>query len=180
MTNDSEILKNLQSPETRNQAFNAIVNKYSQRLYYHIRRMVIDHDDTNDLLQDTFVKAFTKLDSFRSESAIYTWLYKIATNTTLNFITKKKRQFTFTAINFEDSLSSQLETDEYFDGDALQKKLQKSVLKLPPKQRIVFNMKYYDEMKYEEMSKVLETSVGALKASYHHAVNKIEKFINED
>ena len=180
MINEKEILSQLRNPETKDKAFDYIVNTYSQKLYYHIRRMVIDHDDANDLLQDTFINAFVKIDKFRSDSAIYTWLYKIATNTSLNFIAKKKRQYTFSAIKFEDSLASQLESDQYFDGDALQKKLQRSVLKLPTKQRLVFNMKYFDEMKYEEISKVLDTSVGGLKASYHHAVKKIEKFINED
>ncbi len=177
--NDNEILNLLTDPESKNAAFNIIVKKYSKQLYYHVRRMVIDHQDADDIIQDTFIKAYVKIDSFRSESSLYTWLYKIATNTTLNFLAKKKRSYTFSALSYEDSFADKIESDEFFDGDNLQKNLQKSVLKLPEKQRLVFNMKYYNEMKYEEISEVLGTSVGALKASYHHAVTKIEKYINE-
>ncbi len=177
---DNEILSLLADPESKNAAFSIIVKKYSKNLYYHIRRMVIDHQDADDLLQDTLIKAYTKISYFRSDSSLYTWLYKIATNTTLNFIAKKKRSFTFSALKFEDTLSDKIESDSYFDGDKLQKKLQKAQLRLPEKQRLVFNMKYYDDMKYEDMSEITGTSVGALKASYHHAVAKIEKYINED
>ncbi|MBN2777968.1 MAG: sigma-70 family RNA polymerase sigma factor [Bacteroidales bacterium] len=177
---DNAIIEKLRNPKTRNEAFDSIVKKYSNQIYYHIRRMVIDHDDANDLVQDSFLKAYTNIDKFRFDSAIYTWIYRIATNTCLNFLEKKKRQFTFSAISYEDSLADKIESSSYFDGDELQKKLQKSILKLPEKQRLVFNMKYYDDLKYEEISEILKTSVGGLKASYHHAVNKIEKFINED
>lgn len=177
---DNANIEKLRNPETRNEAFDSIVKKYSKQIYYHIRRMVIDHDDANDLVQDTFLKAYTNIDKFRFDSAIYTWIYKIATNTCLNFLNRQKRQFTFSAISYEDSLADKLESSSYFDGDELQKKLQKSILKLPEKQRLVFNMKYYDDLKYEEISEILKTSVGGLKASYHHAVTKIEKYINED
>ena len=177
---DNEILSLLADPESRNTAFSIIVEKYSKSLYYHIRRMVIDHQDADDLLQDTLIKAYTKITFFRLDSSLYTWLYKIATNTTLNFISRKKRSFTFSALKFEDTLIDKIESDSYFDGDSLQKKLQKAQLQLPEKQRLVFNMKYFDEMKYEDISEITGTSVGALKASYHHAVNKIEKYINED
>ncbi len=177
--NDNEILSLLADPGSKNAAFNIIVKKYSKQLYYHVRRMVIDHQDADDIIQDSLIKAYVKIDNFRSESSIYTWLYKISTNTTLNFLAKKKRSFTFSALSYEDTLADKIESDEFFDGDSLQKSLQKAVLKLPEKQRLVFNMKYYDEMKYEDISEVLGTSVGALKASYHHAVTKIEKYINE-
>jgi RNA polymerase sigma-70 factor (ECF subfamily) len=177
---DQEILNLCSKPETKNQGFSLIVKKYSQKLYYHIRRILIDHEDSNDALQDTLLKAFSYLDNFRSESGLYTWLYRIATNNAITFLNKKKRTYTFSSLSYEDVLADKLESDVYFDGDDLQKKLQKSILKLPTKQRIVFNMKYYDEMKYEEIAEVTGTSVGALKASYHHAVIKIEKYINED
>ncbi len=176
--NDSELLSLLADPESRNQAFNTIVKKYSKQLYFHVRRMVIDHDDADDIIQDSFIKAYTKIENFRSESSIYTWLYKIATNTTLNFLAKKKRSVTFSALSYEDSLVDKIESDTFFDGDSLQKDLQKAVLMLPEKQRLVFNMKYFDEMKYEDISEILGTSVGGLKASYHHAVTKVEKHIN--
>ena len=178
--NDKDILQKLKDKNSRNEGFSLIVEKYSEQLYYHIRRMVVSHEDANDLVQDTFIKAYTNLDRFRFDSAIYTWIYRIATNTCLNFLDKKKRQYTFSALSFEDTLANKLESDEYFDGDEIQKKLQKAILTLPPKQRLVFNMKYYEELKYDEISAILSTSVGGLKASYHHAVTKIEKYLKED
>ena len=176
---EETILKGLRSddPAARRKAFEEIVKNYSEKLYWQIRKMVLSHDDTNDLLQNTFIKAWMHIDLFRGEAKIYTWLYKIAVNESLTFLNK---QHAHTYISMDDSeirLSDKLETDEFFDGDAAQLKLQKAILTLPEKQRIVFNMRYFDEMPYEEMSTVLDTSVGALKASHHHATKKIEVFL---
>jgi len=166
--------------ERRHYAFNLIVRKYTERLYWHIRKLVISHDDSDDVLQNTFIKVWKGLMDFREDAQLYTWLYRIATNEALTFLNQKKRKYFLPLVDVERQLSNTLEADEYFSGDELQKKLQKAVLKLPEKQRVVFNLKYFEEMQYEEMSEILETSVGALKASYHHAVKKIEKYIEEN
>lgn len=167
-------------PTRKNYAFNLIIRKYQERLYWHIRKMVVSHDDTDDLLQNTFLKALEGLESFREESQLFTWLYRIATNEALTFLRKKRTRFMLPLVDVEGQLSNSLESDVYFNGDDMQLKFQKAVLKLPEKQRLVFNMKYFEEMKYEEISEILGTSVGALKASYHHAVDKIEKFLKDD
>lgn len=157
-----------------------IVRKYQERLYWHIRKMVISHDDTDDVLQNTFIKAYQGLDKFREDASLYTWLYRIATNESLTFL-KKERNRSFHSIDdYQQQLERTLVSDPHFDGDELQLKLQKAIIRLPEKQRLVFNMKYFDEMKYENMSAILGTSVGALKASYHHAMKKIEQYITED
>jgi len=177
---DEELLALFREEERRNFAFNLIIRKYQQKLYWHIRKIVIKHDDTDDILQNTFVKIWKGLDGFREDSKLYTWLYRIATNeaiTHLNKIRKKNHISLDAPSNF---LEEKLESDTDFKGEEIQKKLQKAILGLPDKQRIVFNMKYFDEMKYEEMSEILNTSVGALKASYHHAVKKIESFFESD
>lgn len=177
---DKELLDMYRVSDTRNYAFNLIVRKYQERLYWQIRKIVINHDDADDVVQNTFLKVYGGLESFREDSQLYTWLYRIATNEALTFIKRKKTKYLLPLVDVENQLANSLESDEYFDGDELHLKLQKAVLKLPEKQRIVFNMKYFDEMKYEDMSEILGTSVGALKASFHHAVKKIEKFIEED
>ncbi len=176
---DKELLVLFRKTESRDYAFNLIVRKYQEKLYWHIRKLVLDHHDTDDTLQNTFIKVWNGLDHFREDSSLFTWLYRIATNEALSFLSSKKRRFLLPLVDVEKQLANTLDNDEYFNGDELQLKLQKALLTLPEKQRIVFNMKYYDEMKYEDMSEILETSVGALKASYHHAVKKIEKFIAE-
>ncbi|MDL2262089.1 sigma-70 family RNA polymerase sigma factor [Bacteroidales bacterium OttesenSCG-928-I21] len=177
---DADIIATLQNSGDADEAFKLIVKQYSKGLYYHIRRMVIDHEDANDLLQDTYLKVFENIRNFRFESSIYTWIYRIATNITLNFLSQKKRKYIFSIDNYSEKLISKLESDPYFTGDEIQKIFQKAILKLPPKQQLVFNMKYFENMKYEDMSEILDTSVGALKASYHHAVTKIEKYINQN
>ncbi|MBL0342815.1 MAG: sigma-70 family RNA polymerase sigma factor [Bacteroidetes bacterium] len=174
---DSELLKLFREGDNPNYAFNLLMRRYQQKVYYHIRRIVIDHDDANDVVQNTFIKAWSGLTNFREDSQFFTWLYRIATNESLTFLKKKRTAFFIPIINVEKILAEKLESDSLISGDEIQLKLQKAILSLPEKQRLVFNMKYYDEMKYEEMSEVLGTSVGALKASYHHAVKKIEKFV---
>jgi RNA polymerase sigma-70 factor, ECF subfamily len=177
---EKELLALYNTGQNQDYVFNILVNEYKERLYWHIRKILINHEDTDDVLQNTFIKAWKGLSSFREDSNLFTWLYRIATNEALSFLRQKKRVGFLPWSGVEKNLSETLESDEYFNGDALQIKLQKAILNLPDKQRIVFNMKYFDEMKYEEISGVLRTSVGALKASYHHAVKKIEKYMNED
>ena len=167
-------------PARKNYAFNLITRKYQERLYWHIRKMVITHDDADDLVQNTFLKAWEGLESFREESQLFTWLYRIATNEALTFLRKKRNKFMMPLVDVEGQLSNSLESDVYFNGDEMQLKFQKALLKLPEKQRLVFNMKYFEELKYDEISEILGTSVGALKASYHHAVDKLEKFLKDD
>lgn len=181
MTENDEILlvQRLQDEKTQKDAFSVLVKKYSEQLYWQIRKIVIAHDDANDVLQNTFIKIWTNIDNFRGDSKLLTWLYKIAINESITFINKQRQQQNIALDDEENFLASKLEGDSYFDGDEAQLLLQKAILTLPEKQRIVFNMKYFDEMKYEDMSAVLDTSVGALKASYHHAVKKIEDFLSK-
>jgi len=174
---DKELLEKFRQEETRNYAFNMLVREYQKRLYWHIRKILIDHDDTNDVLQNVFVKVWRNLDGFKGESQLYTWLYRIATNESITFLNQKKKRAGVPLDEASAFLGTSLQSDGHFKGDEIQAKLQKAILTLPDKQRIVFNMKYFDNMKYEEMSGILETSVGALKASYHHAVKKIERYL---
>jgi len=177
---DEELLERLSKPDQRSFAFHLLVKKYQQRLYWHIRKIVIAHDDADDVLQNTLLKAWSAIESFRMESKIYTWLYRIATNEAITFLNHKRTRFFLPIVNVEKQLAETLEADEYFNGDEIDLKFQKALLKLPEKQRIVFNMKYFDDMKYEDISEILKTSVGAPKASYHHAVKKIEKYLETD
>lgn len=178
---DSEILQKFSVEKTQNEAFNLLLNKYQQKIYWHIRRLVIDHDDTDDLVQETFVKVWKNLAKFRSDSQLYTWIYRIATNESITFLNKKKLKNNISLDDVSVELADSLASSSYFDGDKAQRKLQEAILTLPEKQRIIFNMKYFDDMKYDEISEVLGTTVGALKASFHIAVKKIESIlINED
>lgn len=174
---DKELLVMFKEESSKNFAFNLIIKKYQKKLYSIIRRMLINHDDTDDVLQNTFIKMWHHLDSFKEDSQLYTWLYRIATNESLTFLKRKRTKFFVPIVDVEYKLSQSLETDQNFKGDEIQMRLQKAILKLPEKQRLVFNMKYFEEMKYEDMSEILGTSVGALKASYHHAVKKIEEYV---
>jgi RNA polymerase sigma-70 factor, ECF subfamily len=164
----------------RNKGFRLLVEKYSVRLYWHIRRLVILHEDADDALQNTFINAWKSIGVFRNESSLYTWLYTIATNEALSLINKRKKNTAISLDDLESHFAISIEGSTWFDGDAAEIRLQNAILKLPEKQRIVFNLKYFDDMTYEEMSKILNTSVGALKASYHHAVKKIEIIIGGD
>ncbi len=177
---DQEILQLFRQPSTREAAFRLLMEKFQERLYWHIRRMVSNHEDANDVLQDVFVRAWKGLENFRGEAQIYTWLYRIASNESITFLNKRKKRAAVPIENEDYDMTDYLHADEPFDGDEAQRKLKMAIDSLPEKQKLVFNMRYYEEMKYQEMSEVLETSVGALKASYHHAVKKIECFFSED
>jgi len=168
------------SEQEKSQFFSEIVRTYQERIYWHIRQMVLVHDDANDVLQNTFLKAWKGLDTFRGDAQISTWLYRIATNETLTFLAQKRMRNTLSIDETEDVLFNAMKADSYFDGDEAQKKLQEAILTLPEKQRLVFNMRFYQEMPYEQMSEILETSVGALKASYHHARKKVEDFLKKE
>ncbi len=174
--NEEETLKRLQDPKTQTRAFEEIVNHYSQPLYWQIRRLVVEHEDADDVLQNTFIKAWTNISSFRGESKLSTWLYNIAYNESLTFLNHKREQLSIDDLN--SMVTETLESDPYFDGDETQLMLQEAINSLPDKQKAVFNMKYFEEMKYEEMSQITGTSVGALKASFHLAVKKIEEYFN--
>ena len=176
-TEDSEILQKFADPKTRSEAFNLLLKKYQQKIYWHIRRLVINHDDADDLIQEVFIKVWKNLADFRSDSQLYTWLYRIATNESISFLNRKKLKNNISLDEVGYELAESLADGTYFDGDQAQMKLQKALLTLPEKQRLVFNMKYFDNLKYEEISAILGTSVGGLKASYHLAVKKVEHYL---
>ncbi|MFN8436047.1 MAG: sigma-70 family RNA polymerase sigma factor [Cytophagales bacterium] len=174
---DNEILAAFAKIETQNKAFTELVKKYQQRVYWHIRKMVIEHDDADDITQDVFVKIWKNLAHFKNESSLYTWIYRIATNECLTFLTSKRKKLNTSFEDLEENLTNKLSTSAYISGDEIQIKLQKAILTLPEKQRLVFNMKYFDDLTYEEISEILETTVGGLKASYHIASKKIEEYM---
>jgi RNA polymerase sigma-70 factor (ECF subfamily) len=174
---DRELLLQFKQEPTKERAFTAIIKKYQEKLYWHIRRMVVTHDDANDVLQNMFIKVWNGLENFREDSQLYTWLYRIATNESLTFLEQQKKRSITSFEDVESGLSNKIRADEGFDANKLEWKLQLAIQQLPDKQRAVFTLRYYDEMPYEEMSRVLETSEGALKASYHHAAKKIEDYI---
>lgn len=174
---DSELLKLFENENKRQEAFALLLKKYQQKIYWHIRRMVINHDDADDLVQDVFIKVWKNLGSFRQDSQLYTWIYRIATNECITFLNKKKDRLNVSYEEMSEKLGDSMSDDNFFTGEEIQKKLQKAILTLPEKQRLVFNMKYYDDLKFQEISDILGTSVGALKSSYHLAVKKIENFL---
>lgn len=177
---DAEILEKFTVEKTKQEAFNLLLNKYQQKIYWHIRRMVVNHDDTDDLVQDVFIKVWKNLDHFRNDSQLYTWIYRIATNESITFLNKQKQKNNTPLDEVSSELAESLIEPSYFNGNDIQLKLQRAILTLPDKQRLIFNMKYFDDLKYEEISQILGTTVGALKASFHIAVKKIEAFMLND
>ena len=180
LISEEELLEELRDPARRRMAFEKVVRLYNRKLYWQIRRMVLSHDDTDDLLQNTFMKAWSALDGFRGEAKLSTWLYRIAMYESLNFLKKKKIEDDMSISITDSYLLDNLTGDVYFDGDEAEIAFQKAILELPDKQRLVFNLRYYDEMPYEKMAEITGTSEGALKASYHHAVKKLERFLSPD
>jgi RNA polymerase sigma factor (sigma-70 family) len=171
------LVKQLQNVQTKEKAFGVLISRYKERLYWHIRKIVISHDDADDVLQNTFIKVFRGIDNFKKESKLYSWMYRIATNESITFINKRAKEKNTDISEIKQELISCLQSDEWFTGDEIQLILQEAIARLPKKQQLVFNMKYFDNMKYNEISDILKTSVGGLKSSYFHAVKKIEHYI---
>ena len=180
MIAEETLVKDLKTKSTQSQAFEVLVDMYKERLYWQIRNIVLNHDDADDVLQNTFIKVFKNIDSFKGESQLFSWMYRIATNEALSFIKKNAKKQGVTDIDYQEKIISNLQADVYFEGDEIQLKLQQAIATLPEKQKLVFNMKYFQELKYEEISDILDTSVGGLKASYHLAVKKLERFLKAD
>ena len=175
--NEEIVIEKLHNPATAREAFGQVVEHYGERIYWQIRKMVVSHEDADDLLQNTFLKAWNSIELFRAEARLSTWLYRIAVNETITFLNRERQRNSITVDDDDSFLLNNIEADPWFDGDELQLRLQQAIARLPEKQRLVFNMRYFDEMKYEDISLILGTSVGALKASYHHAAKKIEEFL---
>ncbi|MCZ8089003.1 sigma-70 family RNA polymerase sigma factor [Flavobacterium sp.] len=178
MQDEKVFIAELLNPKTQNEAFQKLLREYQKPLYNHIRSIVLNHDDADDVLQNTFIKVFQNLKNFKGESKLFSWMYRIATNEAITFLNQKAKKNNTTSEELQSKIVDNLKADSYFDGDEIQFKLQKAITLLPEKQQLVFKMKYFEELKYEDMSEILGTSVGALKASYHHAVKKIEEFMN--
>jgi len=179
LSTEETLVLELREKATQAKAFEVLVNTYKERLYWHIRRIVLNHDDADDVLQNTFIKVYKNIDGFKGDSKLYSWMYRIATNESLTFLKQKSRKLGISNEELQENIVENLQSDVYFEGDEIQLKLQKALATLPEKQKLVFNMKYFQEMKYEEISEVLETSVGGLKASYHLAVKKVEAYLKE-
>ena len=180
MTDEIILIEQLKTVQTREKAFRELISIYKERLYWHVRKIVISHGDADDVLQNTFIKIFRNIDKFNEESKLFSWMYRIATNESITFINKRAKKRNLDIADYQQEVASNLAEDEFFSGDEIQEILQRAIATLPTKQQLVFNMKYFDELKYDEISEILETSVGALKASYFHAVKKIEKFIKQE
>lgn len=174
---ETQLIQRLQKEASAQDAFRELLSLYKERLYWHIRNILKNHDDTDDVLQNTFIKIFRNIDQFKGDSKLYSWIYRIATNEAISFLNQKAKRLNISSEELQEQIINNLESDVYFDGDKIKLKLQKAISILPSKQQLVFNMRYFEEMKYREMSEILETSEGALKASYHHAVKKIEEYL---
>ncbi|WP_435133318.1 RNA polymerase sigma factor [Formosa sp. A9] len=180
MTDESQLLEQLQSNTTKERAFKELISLYKERLYWHIRNILKSHEDTDDVLQNTFIKIYKNINSFKGESKLYSWMYRIATNEAITFINKRAKQLQITSEEVQNLAINNLKSDVYFEGEAIQLKLQQAIATLPQKQQLVFNMRYFEDIKYKDMSDILQTSEGALKASYHLAVKKIEEYLTND
>ena len=180
MQEEKEFIQELLNPKTQNEAFQKLLHTYQRPLYHHIRNIVLNHDDTDDVLQNTFIKVFQNLKNFKGESKLFSWMYRIATNESLTFIKQKSKKNNTSTEEINAKIIDNLQSDVFFDGNEIQIKLQKAIALLPTKQQLVFKMKYFEELKYEEIATILDTSVGALKASYHHAVKKIEAYVTSN
>jgi|TARA_B110000908_G_scaffold72439_1_gene87434 RNA polymerase sigma-70 factor (ECF subfamily) len=180
LTDEVTLIKQLKDTKSKESAFRELISQYKERLYWHIRKIVISHDDADDVLQNTFIKVFKNIDKFKGDSKLYSWMYRIATNESVTFINKRAKERNVDISEIHSELAATLQSDVYFSGDEIQLILQKAIATLPTKQQLVFNMKYFDELKYSQISEILTTSVGALKASYFHAVKKIEKYIQQN
>lgn len=180
MIAEETLVQELKQKDTQAKAFEVLINTYKERLYWHIRRIVLDHDDADDVLQNTFIKVFRNIEKFKGDSKLYSWMYRIGTNEALTFLKSKSKKLGVSCDEFIERKADNLQADVYFEGDDIQLKLQRAIARLPEKQKLVFNMKYFEELKYEEIAEILDTSVGALKASYHLAAKKIEAFVKGD
>lgn len=180
MIAETTLVQQLKRKDSQAKAFEILVDTYKERLYWHIRRIVLNHDDADDVLQNTFIKVFKSIDGFKGDSKLYSWMYRIATNESLTFLKVKSRKLGVSSEALQERMANNLQADVYFEGDEIQLKLQQAIATLPEKQKLVFNMKYFEELKYEEISEILNTSVGGLKASYHLAVKKIEQYLKPE
>lgn len=180
MQDEKNFIARLIQTKTQNEAFKELVQCYQKPLYYHIRNIVLNHDDTDDVLQNTFIKVFSNIGNFKGESKLYSWMYRIATNESLTFIEQRAKKQGISNVEVQQKAILNLESDVYFEGNEIQIKLQKAIATLPEKQQLVFKMKYFEDMKYENISEILDTSVGGLKANYHHAVKKIEEYLKNN
>ncbi len=180
MINDAALVAQLQDKRTLDRAFRTLMTQYKERLYWHIRKIVITHEDADDVLQNTFIKVYRNIHSFKGNSKLYSWMYRIATNESISLINKRAKTQQIESEDLQQQIITNLQSDVYFEGDEIQLKLQRAIAQLPQKQQLVFNMKYFDNMKYHDISEILETSVGGLKANYHHAVKKIERILTSN